>query len=180
MIAENISIRAAYPDDAERLGVVHVLSWQSSYAGHFPQQFLDSLNPSQRADTWRLMLSNENQERQTNLVVESDGILSGFASVGPSRDDDANGAGEVYGLYLLPELWGHGIGRKLMAAALEALVGYGFDHATLWVLDANERARRFYEAGNWAADGATKVDERHGFPIAEIRYRNARINLPND
>jgi hypothetical protein len=48
-----------------------------------------------------------------------------------------------------------------------------FEQATLWVLDSNIRARRFYEAGGWVADGARKVDESHGFPIAEVRYQRA-------
>jgi hypothetical protein len=60
-----------------------------------------------------------------------------------------------------------------MVAALDALAGFGFGEATLWVLDANERARRFYEAGGWSTDGAAKIDDSHGFPIVEVRYRRA-------
>ena len=40
-----------------------------------------------------------------------------------------------------------------MAAALGRLGEGGFDQVTLWVLDSNARARRFYEAGGWRADG---------------------------
>lgn len=173
MDTEAGTIRAARPDDAERLGLVHVRSWQAAYAGHFPQEFLDALDPSQRADGWRHILAGTERDCQTDLVADIDGQLGGFASVGPCRDDDANGAGEVYAIYLLHDLWGQGLGRQLMTAALDALIGHGFDEATLWVLDANERARRFYEAGGWHTDGATKVDERHSFPIAEVRYRKA-------
>ncbi len=52
----------------------------------------------------------------------------------------------------------------------EALVELGFDAAPFWVLEHNHRARRFYQAGGWSTDGATKVDDSPGFPIAEIRY----------
>ncbi len=111
------------------------------------------------------------RDRQADFVVDIEGELEGIVSVGPCRDDDANGAGEVYGIYLSSNLWGYGIGIKLMAVALETLVSYGFDEARLWVFEANERARRFYEVGGWLADGGTKVELFDGFPITEVRYR---------
>jgi hypothetical protein len=49
----------------------------------------------------------------------------------------------------------------------------GFAEATLWVLDTNERARRFYAAGGWTLDEVTRQDDSHGFPIDEVRYRRS-------
>jgi GNAT superfamily N-acetyltransferase len=97
------------------------------------------------------------------------------ASVCPSRDDDAGpaGAGELAALYLLPGSWGTGLGRELMASGLSAFRDAAFDEATLWVLDTNSRARRFYEAADWHADGAVKQDDRRGFVLNEVRYRRA-------
>lgn len=66
------------------------------------------------------------------------------------------------------------VGSELpMARSLEELAVAGFGAATFWVLEGNLRARRFYEAGGWQADGSTKVDHHHhlGFPIHEVRYR---------
>jgi ribosomal protein S18 acetylase RimI-like enzyme len=164
------AVRAAQLDDAAAIGLVHVRSWQAAYAGHFPQEFLDALDPAARAEGWRRILGAQQRDRQTDLVAGFDGQVGGFASVGPSREDDAGGVGEVYAIYVLPELWGRGLGRQLMAAALDALAELGFDAATLWVLEDNHRARRFYETGGWSTDGATKVDDGLGFPIAEVRY----------
>ncbi len=104
------------------------------------------------------------------LVAEEDGVVVGFAGVGPSRDEDANGKGEVRAIYLLAERWVRGIGRALMDAALNGLRQAGYTQATLWVLDTNAQARQFYEAGGWAPDGATKQDDPRGFPITEVRY----------
>jgi hypothetical protein len=42
---------------------------------------------------------------------------------------------------------------------------------TLWVLDGNDRARRFYEAAGWTAGGTTKTDVIGQTPVREIRYR---------
>ena len=60
-----------------------------------------------------------------------------------------------------------------MDAALACLAEAEFIQVTLWVLDSNVRARRFYAAGGWSADGAQKLDESRGFPIAQVRYRRS-------
>jgi ribosomal protein S18 acetylase RimI-like enzyme len=106
-------------------------------------------------------------------VAESPGgSVVGFADVQPSRDDDADETtGEVPMIYALPEAWGTGVGRELMTTAVGALRDAGFRSATLWVLDSNERARRFYDRAGFAPDGATKSDTMAGAPITEVRYR---------
>ena len=83
------------------------------------------------------------------------------------------GLGELAAIYLVPEAWGMGVGRQLMASALAALSDAGYDEALLWVLDTNSRARRFYEAAGWQADGAVKEDSSRGFVLNEIRYRRS-------
>jgi GNAT superfamily N-acetyltransferase len=166
-----VTIRPALARDAESIGLVHVRSWQTAYQGKFPQGFLDQLDPAQRAEGWRRYFAESSWERQAVLVVEVDSVVVGFANVGSSRDGDARGEGQVRAIYLLPERWGQGLGRDLMAAATAALNDLGFGQAILWVLDGNERARRFYEAAGWRPDGATNRDESFGFPIPEVRYR---------
>ena len=80
-------------------------------------------------------------------------------------------SGELAAIYLLPGAWGKGLGRELMSSALSALSDAGFGEATLWVLDTNSRARRFYEAAGWHADGAVTQDGTRGFVLNEVRYR---------
>ena len=58
-----------------------------------------------------------------------------------------------------------------MSAARAGLREAGFREAALWVLDTLERARRFYAADGWQPDGATKIDERPGRTLSEVRYR---------
>ncbi|MEV6149603.1 hypothetical protein AB0L53_04610 [Nonomuraea sp. NPDC052129] len=52
-----------------------------------------------------------------------------------------------------------------------ALAQAGYEKATLWVMEANVRARRFYESNGWHSDGSVKQDETRGFVLTEIRYR---------
>lgn len=113
----------------------------------------------------------------------------GFAVVGPVRTtgDDQSSAGgegtgdsalgELYAINLDPDAWGRGLGRELLAAATDELSRLGFGEAVLWVVAGNTRARRFYEAAGWSADGIERLDESQGPPIDEVRYRRSLMSL---
>jgi GNAT superfamily N-acetyltransferase len=62
-------------------------------------------------------------------------------------------------LYVLPSAWGTGRADELHDAAVAELRRRGIERARLWVLEENERARRFYERHGWLADGTTRVVE---------------------
>jgi GNAT superfamily N-acetyltransferase len=166
-------VRRAGPADAEPLAVVHVRSWQGAYRGLLPQEYLDGLDPAARTDRWRRALERDDWPTAGTIVAVSDGRVGGFANFGPTRDTDAGGArvGEIPAIYVLPEAWGTGLGRGLMTAALSQLAAGGFESATLWVLESNARARRFYARAGWTADGSAKQDEIGGAPVTEVRYR---------
>jgi GNAT superfamily N-acetyltransferase len=168
------SVRPAALADAEGIGLVHVRSWQSAYRGKMPQDHLDGLDPARRAQAWRHIMKETDPSRGGVLVtVAESGAIIGFASFGPSRDSDTDPreTGEVYAIYADPDVWGTGAGRALMADAVAKLARLGYADAILWVLDTNDRARRFYALAGWAEDGAGKTDGSRGFDIAEVRYR---------
>jgi ribosomal protein S18 acetylase RimI-like enzyme len=170
---EVMNIRPARIEDAAQIALVHVQSWQGAYRGLLPQAYLASLDPAQRVGRWERSLSETGGSRGGTLVADAGGSLLGFISYGPARDDDADQkrVGEIFAIYLMPAVWGKGSGQQLMGVALERLIEEGFDQVTLWVLDSNIRARRFYASGGWSADGAVKRDESYGFPMTEVRYR---------
>ena len=76
---------------------------------------------------------------------------------------------EVRLLYTRPDRIGEGAGTQLIEAAKKSGVGA----LELWCFQANARARRFYEAGGWHADGAAKRDDSFGAPMTEVRYRRS-------
>ncbi len=169
-----MNVRAARVGDAERIAEIHVLGWQAGYRGLMPQQYLDELDPAARLPRRIQWLQGADWSRGGCFVVaDDDGVLAGFADVGRSRDDDSESGkvGEVRAIYLAPDAWGKGLGRELMAAALTYLAELGYDQVTLWVLDTNARARRFYEAAGFRFDDTVKVDDSRGFPLRELRYR---------
>ena len=57
-----------------------------------------------------------------------------------------------------------------MAASLDEMVKAGYTTATLWALDTNARARRFYEIGGWRADDVTKIHDWGSFTCIDVRY----------
>ena len=169
--AEDLVVRAAVPADAVAIARVHVQAWRSAYRGLLPDRYLAGLTVEGRAPRWRQRL-RQLGARESVLAVVRDGTVVGFASAGPARDSDCDEriTGELYAIYLVEQEWGRGVGRALHRAAVETLRDARFGDATLWVLETNERARRFYERQEWVADGATKV-ERYGARVTEVRYR---------
>jgi len=46
-----------------------------------------------------------------------------------------------------------------------------FRTVTLWVLETNEQARRFYELAGWKLDGATTTERIDCLNYPTVRYR---------
>jgi GNAT superfamily N-acetyltransferase len=167
------SVRPATLADAAGIGLVHVRSWQSAYRGKVPQGHLDGLDPARRAEVWRRIMEETDPSRGwVYTSVAEGGGITGFVSFGPSRDGDTDPrvTGEVFAIYADPDAWGTSAGRALMASAVAELARLGYADAILWVLDANDRARRFYALAGWEEDGMSKTDGSRGFDITEVRY----------
>jgi len=113
-----------------------------------------------------------NQQHAHTWIAEVEGEPLGFATCGPADDSSLPpSTGEIFSIY--QEAWsaGTGVGRALLSHAMTDLLGRGFNSAVLWVLEGNQRARRFYERAGWLADGARKEDHRVDHVRHEIRYR---------
>jgi ribosomal protein S18 acetylase RimI-like enzyme len=164
-------IREAEPKDAVAIAEVHVRSWQAAYRGQLTDEYLDGLSVDERLEQHRRSLEQPRAEWRT-WVADDDGRVKGFAVTGPSEDADAEpSTGEVYAIYLEPDRVGTGLGRELLEHALADLRERGFSVVTLWVLQTNERARRFYEAAGWRTDG-TEANERVDCEMRPtVRYR---------
>jgi len=151
-------IRPATASDAAALARLHVVCWQEAYAGLLPRAHLDGLSVPGRQAMWERLLAGDDV---CALVAED---LSGFIAV-----DLVDG--NVDAIYVRAAAWSTGLGGALMALGLARLADAGFDEATLWVLDTNERAIRFYERGGWVRDDTVKLEEIGGQQVTEVRYR---------
>jgi GNAT superfamily N-acetyltransferase len=159
-------VRPAQPDDAHAVESIRVRGWQTAYRHVFPADELDAL-PVDGA-RWRRRFVAPPPGWSTFVAENGDRRVVGFASVGPSRDED--GPGELYAIYVDPDAWSTGAGRALIERAEEQL-RTRYAVALLWVLEENPRARAFYERAGWSPDGARKAEERFGVRAPEVRYR---------
>lgn len=163
-----MQIRPASPDDCRAIADLHVASWQIAYADILDPSFLAGLSIDRREASWRQVLAAGGSQL---LLGFADSTLVGFASFGPSRDQDAPlGRGELWALYVHPLWWSTGAGRELWQAALPKLQSQGFSSVSLWVLEKNVRAIAFYStAGFELESGSAKDFELGGSKVREVR-----------
>ena len=189
-----VLIRSASTADAVQIAAVMRDSWFAAYDGIIAPAIIDRatapdggarIRQSFRTRPWqRMVAAVARQPGQTPAGAEAPGIV-GYASFGPERDvldmpwphplTTAGSDGQVaelYALYVHPSWWSTGTGRALMDQVLAKVRRAGYQCITLWVLEANARARRFYQRAGFAPDGARHVlDDLGG--VTEIRYRRA-------
>jgi ribosomal protein S18 acetylase RimI-like enzyme len=170
--SQAITVRAATADDADAIARVHVETWRAGYRGLLPDEEIGKITLEQRRAFWKGELAKSGPRK---IDVAQDGIaVIGFCSYGPTRDNDAAGAAEIYAVYVHPDTWRRGAGRRLCERAALAAAERGHDAITLWVVKGNERACRFYERIGFRPDGGARSNTRFlATPFDEIRYRRA-------
>lgn len=136
-----------------------------------PDEFLDSLDESARAEWWQRQLSDESVGWWA-YVAPDVGEVSGFVTFGPARDGSADG--ELYALNLHPDSFGSGLADELLDVAESGLAAMGARSPYLMVVRENARARRFYERHGWFPDGHAITDDFGGTPVTELRYRQSK------
>ena len=166
-----LRIREADGKDVDAIASIHVHAWQDAYRGQLSDDYLDGLDVAERIPQARATIEDSPPEFRV-WVAEDDGAVVGFAVTGPSQDADADRkTGELYAIYLDPSRVGTGLGRRLFEHALEDLRERRFTVATLWVLESNDRARRFYDAAGWRTDGLTTSERVDCEMRPTVRYR---------
>jgi GNAT superfamily N-acetyltransferase len=163
-------IRRAIAADALAVADVHVRAWQVGYRGMLPQDHLDGLSAPARAARYDFDLTLPDGP-VTWVAVDAEGAIGGLATIGRCRDEELADHGEVWAFYVDPVRWGGGLARELIEAMREELRSNNFRDAVLWVMEANSRARRFYERQGWRADGNRRTETIGISTVNEVRYR---------
>ena len=166
-------VRHPTADDIADLARIHVEAWRDAYTGLLPAATIAGMTVERRARMWdRIVDAYPTQA----WVAEDESGLVGLASVG--RAEDPEGWGQLYNIYVVGRAWGTGAGSALWEAAQAGLTEMGFGDRQLYVLDTNDRARRFYEHKGWIHDGTVLMDDTFGEPIREVRYVPSSVNAP--
>lgn len=163
-------IRYANANDAKSLGEIHSSSWKAAYKGIIPEKVLDNITAEKREKYFKKALSEELEE---DAIIFEGNKPAGFICIGKCRDKDKDASyGEICGLYLLPDHWHKGLGTKLINWGLAELKKRSYEKITLWVLEKNLSARRFYEKVGFRFD-ETVNEINIGKKLNEVRYEKS-------
>jgi GNAT superfamily N-acetyltransferase len=143
------TLRRAVPADAVACATMHAACWREAYGPYVDAALLEE----RLAETakWTAAWTRHLVDGPPRVLAEVDGEPVGFSVVGPTRDEHAATPYELYAIYTRAAYWGTGLGQELW----EAVRPDG--PCSLWVLEANERARGFYRRNGFVADGAREL-----------------------
>ncbi len=148
-----MTLRPATAADTGAIAAVFRAAWRGGYRGLLPDAVIDAWTP----ENVRAELAGGSG---TDVVALDDtGEVAGFVRYQPE-------SGYLASLYVAPDAGGRGVGRALLAYALDAMPGRD---VVLWVFEANDRARTLYERAGFRPDGASLTDPRWRTP--QIRMR---------
>ncbi|WP_193370794.1 GNAT family N-acetyltransferase [Pelagibius marinus] len=160
-------LRPALPRDADAIARIHVETWQNTYAGLVPSDYLARMSVARSSPQWHRAAAKAEKGNDL-MVAEVDEEVVGFISFGPTRNPEMPYGGEIYALYVGVDWQGQGLGRRLLSTALEALSKEKHKGAMVWVLAANP-ARFFYEAMGGERAGE-RMESFAGTELEELAY----------
>lgn len=165
--ARRTIIRLANPTDALAIALVHAQCWHETYVGLLPDEFLANATAEHRLLGRQQVLADPSV---TSFVAEHQSEIVAFADCGPYRGCTEQSMGEVYAIYVLKSAQGKGIGAELMSCCATTLIEQGRTSLRLWCLEANARARGFYEASGGKVVGCRETS-RGALHLAEVEYQ---------
>lgn len=140
-------VRKAKSEDAAAIAKVHVDSWQTTYDGLLPKDYIEKRTYEKRHNNWQKRLSKVEQAEIEYFVYVAEnaaGEIVGFVDGGVARGN-SNFKGEIYALYVLEAAQRKGIGKSLIQAIASKLSQAGLTLIMVWVLEDNP-AVQFYQA----------------------------------
>ncbi len=160
----DVSVRTAWPVDAEALAQVQVRAWREAYAALLPAEVLDDLDAGAIAEQWQRSMAKPGDARNRVLVALERATLRGFAVTGPSPDPDADPVvdGEIVELVVDPAHRAAGHGSRLLQACADTLRADRFTHARTWLASTHDAGRAFLTTAGWGPDGAHRELDLHG------------------
>lgn len=152
-------------DDRMAVSRVYEESWKVAYRNIIPRDYLDSIP----AGSW---CEAAFRPDMYSLVMTTGDEIVGTASYCERRFGSTPGecCGEIVSIYFLPQYMRQGYGTLLMQAVQAELKKLGYQSCSLWVLEENEHARRFYEKMGFIPDGTCMEQVICGKRLREMGY----------
>lgn len=146
-------IRNSNKNDIYAIMHVVTVSWNETYKGLVPDEFLEELklNEDERA---RRTLEKFKDVEYKQLVLEINKEIVGFVRFGKSNDSDFTNCGEIIAFYIINKYHGLGLGRKLFELARDELKRMGFDKMIIACLKGNPTSGFYmHMGGKYIKDG---------------------------
>ena len=137
---------------------------------HAETDYLLSYPDEQSSDDEQEARSLEETERSSNeveLVAVIDGRIVGSAGVSAVRSRRKVAHRARFGISILKEFWGMGIGRVLMDASIDCARRAGYTQLELEVVADNERAVSLYRRAGFEEYGRNP----RGYKSASVGYQ---------
>src|SRR5437764_155432 len=152
-----VALRTTVPADAPAIGAVFDAAVRASWT------YLGDLvaEPLFSPRDWEQLVA-DHAPPNVLLVAEDESGVIGYAA---AHSEDC----ELFLLFVHPAHAGRGIGRRLLAAAHEALQSAGCREAFLFVHEQNARAQAVYAAAGYRPDGSDRVSDFRGTRLRELR-----------
>lgn len=160
-----VQVRPGNVSDVGGIAQAYLESWRAAYEGLLPADVLE-VEAAKRAEyNWAAAI----RSGSTHVAVAVDdreivGVVQASGPPGGSRD-----LPEITMLYVVPEYWGGVAARELLAVGADWIAREGWSASRLRVVEAQARARRFYEREGWRPD--TELAPAHNGFFNLVYYR---------
>ena len=162
-----IFVRIARPEDWDDMTSTFRAAGATAWSHIFGSAALADLAPASR---WLESITNPKPHSRF-WVAEYQRRLAGFATVCPSLvESDEPETAELDALYTHPDVWGKGVGRRLLSESVDFARREDFNSIKLWTAELNHRPRAIYEKSGWLLTGATRSRNLFGTDFVELRY----------
>jgi ribosomal protein S18 acetylase RimI-like enzyme len=153
----SVTLRRAVAGDAVAIGDVFDAAVEASWT------YLGDLaaEPMFTSADWDELVAAHEPPKALLVAVDENRIV-GYAAANPENC-------EMFLLFVHPSHAGRGIGRRLLAAADDALRTAGCREAFLFVHELNARAISVYQAAGYHPDGTDRISNFRGRRTRELR-----------
>lgn len=136
-----MEVRPAATGDVEGVRAVAEAAWWEVYPGTLETDTVRAAVDDLYDEAF-LRRVIEERDDLLFLVAIDDGDVVGFATAQQTWADEV----EVHALYVLPELWGEGVGTRLLDSVEAAAEAAGVDRLRAAVISGNHVGRSFFES----------------------------------
>lgn len=162
-MTDDVIVRARLGDE-RTLAFIQTESWKSAFRGILSEEeLIRCTSLAKTANMYQRLLE---QQIGYGYILEVQGKPHCIAWWNATREKDMPGYAELLCIHSLPGNWRKGYGSRMMEAVLRDMAMAGYRNVMLWVFEANERARAFYEAMGFVTRGKRKP----GITPTEICY----------